>query len=114
MDAPVCVAVDPARGRLARLALQGSLPAGERLDGARVCGAQQFGDNFAGMLAASGGDSLEALGIVTLDANQDSQLRVGISLVDLKLPGVGARDLRIEIARLRVGICPRILVHLNQ
>lgn len=88
--------------------------AGDELGDARVGGTQQLGDDLARLLAAGGGDSLEALGIVTLDADQDPQRRTGISLVALDLPWLGMRDLRIEIAGLGVGICPRILVHLNQ
>lgn len=46
-----------------------------------------MGDDLSGLLAALGGDSLQALGALALDADEDRELRIGIALAYLDLVG---------------------------
>jgi hypothetical protein len=85
-------------------------PEDSRLGGA----AKKLGNDLAGLLPPLARDLLQPLGVVALDAHQDRELRAGVSLVDLDLVRPCPIELGVEVARLRIGIGPGIIGHLNQ
>jgi hypothetical protein len=74
---------------------------------------EKLGNDLAGLLATLGSNSLKALSIVAFDAHDDRELCVGIALVYLDLTGAGAINLSVEVAGLRIGVCPGIFSHVN-
>ena len=80
---------------------------------ALVGAAQELGHDLARLLAALAGDPLQALCVVTLDADQDRQLGIRIAFVHFDLTRAGAVKLGVKVAGLRIGVGPRILLHLN-
>jgi hypothetical protein len=54
---------------------------------------------------------LEARSVLILDPDDDRQLRIRVALVDLDVAGVDVREVGVEVAGLRIGVCPRIVRH---
>src|SRR5215217_4959178 len=73
--------------------------------------AQELRDDVARLLSASLGDTREPAGVGTLDADHNPQRRGWVTLAVLECALVKQRELRVEIAGLRIRVCPRFLRH---
>ncbi len=74
---------------------------------------EKLGNDLAGLLATLGSDSLQALNVVALDADENRELRVGITFVNFDLTRPRAVELSVEVAGLRIGVGPRVSGHLS-
>jgi hypothetical protein len=74
---------------------------------------EKLGNDLAGLLATLGSNSLQAFSVVALDADENRELRVEITFVNFDLTRPRAADLSVEVARLRIGVGPRVNGHLS-
>ena len=73
--------------------------------------AEQIGDDLAHTLPALCRDPLQPFGVLTADIDDDRQSRVWVAVVGFYIYGVNRRQIGVEVAGLRIGVCPRFLGH---
>jgi hypothetical protein len=62
---------------------------------------------------AARGELLQALGILVLEPDDDRQLGIRVADVGLDVAGVDRLQVRVEVAGLRVRVCPGIAGHVQ-
>lgn len=72
---------------------------------------QKRGDDVAGALSASRCQALESLGILVLNSNDDRESGSWVAVMDLDVAWVDRSQVGVEVAGLRIWVCPGILGH---